>query len=215
MAKTSRNEPCPCGSGKKYKACHGTTDKSRSGLASSRILAIVVGIVILGGGAIAVNHFRTADLEGGAAYVYDAENDRYWDPTHSHWHDGRPPTEQGGIAPAAGTVTPQPWAYDAEKDQYYHPEHGHWHEGLPPTQQAAPPPLLPEIQGGTNVRQISAEEASRRLAAGEAQEIASEDVGLGPAAWEYDVDSDRHWNPTTKTWDQGMPPLEAFTSDDN
>jgi hypothetical protein len=31
-----------------------------------------------------------------------------------------------------------------------------------------------------------------------------------PQAWDYDAENDRHWNPKTRTWDQGMPPLEAF-----
>ena len=34
-------------------------------------------------------------------------------------------------------------------------------------------------------------------------------------AWEYDASNDRHWNPTTRTWEAGMPPIEAFMSDDN
>jgi len=29
MAKVSRNDPCPCGSGKKYKKCCGTKERSR------------------------------------------------------------------------------------------------------------------------------------------------------------------------------------------
>jgi hypothetical protein len=30
MPKVGRNDPCPCGSGKKYKACHGRLDRSSS-----------------------------------------------------------------------------------------------------------------------------------------------------------------------------------------
>jgi hypothetical protein len=39
MAKIGRNDPCPCGSGKKFKKCHGTGAKATtdSGKKSSRI----------------------------------------------------------------------------------------------------------------------------------------------------------------------------------
>jgi hypothetical protein len=49
---TSRNEPCPCGSGKKYKHCHLNTDSSneiqwRLGPLAVAIAAVVAGIVLL------------------------------------------------------------------------------------------------------------------------------------------------------------------------
>lgn len=157
MQKVSRNASCPCGSGKKYKACCGTGDKSRSGVASSRILAIVVGLAVIGGAAIALNQFRYADQEP-QPYVYDAENDRYWDPSpgHNHWHDGRPPAN-------AGLVPTPP---DADLPS------------LPPVEPAAAPA---PVEGD-------------------------------PEPWAYDADNDRHWDPNTRTWATGMPPLEAFTS---
>ena len=44
MAKPGRNEPCPCGSGKKYKNCHESkTTSSRT----SQILMVVVGAAVL------------------------------------------------------------------------------------------------------------------------------------------------------------------------
>ncbi len=44
MAKPGRNEPCPCGSGKKYKNCHESkTTNSRT----SQILMVVVGAAVL------------------------------------------------------------------------------------------------------------------------------------------------------------------------
>jgi len=44
MAKTGRNEPCPCGSGKKYKNCH---ESKTSSSRTSRILMVVVGAALL------------------------------------------------------------------------------------------------------------------------------------------------------------------------
>src|SRR5688572_17109873 len=40
MAKTGRNDLCPCGSGKKYKKCHELQE--RAGVAKGRVLMIVV-----------------------------------------------------------------------------------------------------------------------------------------------------------------------------
>lgn len=34
MAKIGRNDPCPCGSGKKYKRCHGNTASAEMGIGS-------------------------------------------------------------------------------------------------------------------------------------------------------------------------------------
>jgi hypothetical protein len=174
MSKVLRNEACPCGSGKKYKSCCGGGEKSRTGVASGRILAVIVGVVVIGGLAIAVNQFRQTDLsEAGAAnatpepWEYNAVNNQHWDPTpgHEHWHNGPPPNRTGGnLVPS---TTPAAGGFPA----------------LPPANPAATVPTPTPV-----------------AAAGD------------PGAWDYDAESDRHWNPNTRVWDQGMPPLEAFTS---
>jgi len=134
--KVSRNEICPCGSGKKFKACCGTGEKTRAGLMGGRILAVIVGVAVFGGVAIAINQFRGADLSF-EPYAYDAKNDRYYDPVHGHMHQGRPPQGTGqGTQPAASLNPAQPWEYDASKNQHYNPDHGHWHAGPPPNDQA-------------------------------------------------------------------------------
>ena len=49
MAKPGRNEPCPCGSGKKYKNCHESkTASSRT----SQILMVVVGAAVVPGASV-------------------------------------------------------------------------------------------------------------------------------------------------------------------
>ena len=77
MAKTGRNDLCPCGSGKKYKKCHETLE--RGGTARSRLLMIVVGATVLAAIAAGVAQF-TGDrgASGGG---------RTWDPAHGHYHD--------------------------------------------------------------------------------------------------------------------------------
>jgi hypothetical protein len=73
MSKTGRNELCPCGSGKKFKRCHGlTSDSARSG----RFLMIAVGIGVL-----------AAVVAGVAAFTTDRSTVRVWDPAHGHYHD--------------------------------------------------------------------------------------------------------------------------------
>lgn len=75
MAKRGRNDPCSCGSGKKFKRCHGTTTQSAR---SSRFLVIAVGAALLAAVAAGVASFST-DRSASAA--------RVWDPAHGHYHD--------------------------------------------------------------------------------------------------------------------------------
>ncbi len=198
--KVSRNQACPCGSGEKFKICCGKGEKTRSGVAGGRVLSVIVGVAVLAGVVLAINQFRTTDLSL-QPYAYDAENDRYFDPVHGHMHQGRPPqgTAQGGQATPTTGSTPLPWEYDAAKNQHYNPGHGHWHAGPPPSQAGSPAAapglgVLPTLPPAGPV----------------AVEIPGDD---SPAAWDYDAQNDRHWNPNTLTWDPGMPPLETFASD--
>jgi preprotein translocase subunit SecA len=75
MAKPGRNEPCPCGSGKKFKNCHeGKTAQNRS----SKVLMIVVGAAMLAAVAAGVASFTGERTRSGV---------RVWDPVHGHYHD--------------------------------------------------------------------------------------------------------------------------------
>jgi hypothetical protein len=199
--KVSRNQACPCGSGEKFKACCGKGEKTRSGVAGARILTVIVGVAVISGVAIAINEFRTNDLTL-QPYTYDAKNDRYFDPVHGHMHQGRPPqgAAQGGQAAPVTGATPLDWEYDAAKNQHYDPGHGHWHAGPPPPSQAGSPVAVP---GPGAVPTLPPAEPAAAAALGDD----------APLAWDYDADNDRHWNPNTLTWDPGMPPIEALTSD--
>jgi len=75
MAKVGRNDPCPCGSGKKYKLCH---ESKTTTTRSSRVLMVVVGAAVLAAIAAGVASF-TADRS--------AVGVRVWDPVHGHFHD--------------------------------------------------------------------------------------------------------------------------------
>jgi hypothetical protein len=73
MAKTRRNDLCECGSGKKYKKCHGTQAQSTT---QSRLLMLTVGAAILAAIAAGIVSFR-----GSSSSV------RVWDPAHGHYHN--------------------------------------------------------------------------------------------------------------------------------
>jgi len=167
MSSVARNAACPCDSGKKFKNCCGTTEKQSSPL-WGKMLAGVIGLVVLGGVATAVIKL-TESNDGPEPWEYNAATNQHWNPLpeHQHWHDGPPPVDKlaAGAADPIGTPSAQP------------------------------------IQGGTPLPTLPPVEPAAAPAEGE------------PAAWQYDAEQDRHWNPETKSWGQGMPPLEAFTSD--
>ena len=75
MAKPGRNEPCPCGSGKKYKNCH---ESKTSSARTSRILMVVVGAAVLAAlaaGVLSVTGERSRSTV------------RVWSAEHGHYHD--------------------------------------------------------------------------------------------------------------------------------
>ena len=128
MRKPGRNELCHCGSGKKYKRCCGRKERTRDSRVARIgfwvILVLAVGVVV-----IAFDNFREG-FSSPVALKYDVLNDRHWDPSHGHWHQGPPPDfKPGQLDPA---TTPEPWQYDPEADRHWNPNHGHWHNGFPP-----------------------------------------------------------------------------------
>jgi hypothetical protein len=73
MAKTGRNEPCPCGSGKKYKNCH---ESKTSSARTSLVLMVLVGAAVI-----------AAIAAGVASFTGERSAVRIWDPAHGHYHD--------------------------------------------------------------------------------------------------------------------------------
>ncbi len=77
-------------------------------------------------------------------YEYNPATNKYWDPSHGHWHDGQPPSPESqqavnAVPPVVDTETHKPYEYDAVKNQYWDPNHKHWHNGKPPNQTLIPP----------------------------------------------------------------------------
>ncbi|HLS27473.1 MAG TPA: SEC-C metal-binding domain-containing protein [Opitutales bacterium] len=126
----NRNALCPCGSGRAYKNCcakkrQSTPDKPDS--VQNQLKRIAYGLLLLVLIIAAVVLARTRPWEAKPEpFEFDAQQNRYWDPDHGHWHEGTPPSN------ARSAVPPQPWEYDAANDQHWDPNHGHWHQGRPP-----------------------------------------------------------------------------------
>jgi hypothetical protein len=74
MPKTGRNDPCPCGSGKKFKRCHGVEG---AGSGASRLMLLAVAGAML-----------AALIVGIASFTGDrSTTGRVWSAEHGHWHD--------------------------------------------------------------------------------------------------------------------------------
>ena len=116
-----RNEPCPCGSGKKYKVC--CADKRTS----SQWLALASVVIFAGLAAwVVAGAFRPA-----AEPDPPAPPGKVWSEAHRHWHDapGNP-----GSGPPLGPAPPgKEWSY----------EHGHWHDAAVPGLGRPPGPAPP------------------------------------------------------------------------
>lgn len=140
MARPSRNDPCPCGSGLKYKRCHEGKDVEKP--ASSSLLLMAVLALLIAGGAVAV-------VIGVARGGSDAGSSRrrVWSPEHGHWHEEASPARSRGGVPfdprsalpngprPAPPGTPPP-------GKVWSPEHGHWHDIVRTTGTAnSPPPI--------------------------------------------------------------------------
>ena len=76
--KTGRNEPCPCGSGKKYKNC--CLLKQDNAMSVSQKLLIVLFVLVMLIGLISVfGAFRPHESSGPG-------QGKVWSEEHQHWH---------------------------------------------------------------------------------------------------------------------------------
>ncbi|MEE2778301.1 MAG: SEC-C metal-binding domain-containing protein [Acidobacteriota bacterium] len=76
--KVGRNDPCPCGSGKKYKACCGGVEQR--GLTTRQWLVITA--VALVAGLLAISYIRSA----GSGENPTCPPGQSWSQSHGHCH---------------------------------------------------------------------------------------------------------------------------------
>ncbi len=74
QAKTGRNEPCPCGSGRKYKQC--CLGKAARMSPAQKILAWLIGAILLAG-LIGILMTLTGP---------QSASNMVWSEEHGHWH---------------------------------------------------------------------------------------------------------------------------------
>lgn len=112
-----RNDPCPCGSGRKYKNCCEGKARVFGRKVPSAAIWIVLAIAVLGVGAYAMLRSDRSEPtassvvppgERPAPYTYDSLRNQHFDPVHGHWHDGRPPVSAGASASGPAAAAPAP-----------------------------------------------------------------------------------------------------------
>lgn len=81
MQKLGRNEPCHCGSGKKYKNCHQKEDSQKASSKKSTLMYGLIGLFVIIT-AFAIYITMTKDDAPGKA-----PEGKVWSPEHGHWHD--------------------------------------------------------------------------------------------------------------------------------
>ncbi len=142
-ARVSRNDPCPCGSGRKYKKCHEGKDAEKPGRTGMLTMALL-GLLVVGGATAVVISFAR---DGGSAARTGGRPGQVWSPEHGHWHDASAPASAPLGAAAIGEQKPPPPG-TPPPGKVWSPEHGHWHDTprpLPPglVVTAAPAPPQP------------------------------------------------------------------------
>lgn len=117
--KISRNDPCPCGSGKKYKQCCAIEESVEAAGSFFRIAMIGMGLALL---------FVTVAV-GRELFSSEPVQKRVWSSDHGHWHNvtGDP---HGGGEGSDEAVEPGTYADGQEVDgRVWSEAHGHFHGG--------------------------------------------------------------------------------------
>lgn len=84
MKKLGRNEPCHCGSGKKYKNCHLKSEDNTKGKNKVFILlALLILFAIMG---VLIANMNDKNYSGAPG---PAPEGKVWSAEHGHWHDAR------------------------------------------------------------------------------------------------------------------------------
>ena len=176
MKRVGRNDPCPCGSGLRYKKCHMSQDAKK--MSSSTLVGLVIGAVavaaLIGVAMSARNGSRPAarSVASSPATPMTAAPGRavpaplsstpqpgpappgkVWSAEHGHWHDvpgsTTPATATTGttVTSSATPSAPVPQPPGpVPAGKIWSPEHGHWHD-LPPATPATGTPATGTSSG--------------------------------------------------------------------
>ena len=82
--KIGRNDPCYCGSGKKYKHCHEQQAKANTSRKKAVMLGLIIGILVV---IASIIMFTSTEPAGTSAPPGPAPPGKVWSEEHGHWHD--------------------------------------------------------------------------------------------------------------------------------
>lgn len=136
MKKQGRNDPCHCGSGKKFKVCHGEVT---SNFNQQWVIAGIIGGIFLlfffmdsgsstttiTNSAIPTSVIPQARTGLAAPPLGEAPPGKVWSPEHGHWHNIS--DNSAFEVPGAASNIPQP-SGEAPPGKVWSSEHGHWHD---------------------------------------------------------------------------------------
>jgi len=79
MKKAGRNEPCPCGSGKKYKNCHMKSEGQKEGNSKTFMIGVIIALFVI---AAAIGLYFDSKNDGRG----QAPPGKVWSEEHGHYH---------------------------------------------------------------------------------------------------------------------------------
>jgi hypothetical protein len=169
-----RRDPCPCGSGKKYKNCCGKQGAKSNSRKWTGLKSGVLAIVIMGGGIAAYMILFKPTTTPPEPFTTEAPlknvqplqpqppgpapEGKVWSAEHAHWHDKPGTVTSSGsgtnpisISPTAPPITgdgftPQPPGPPPE-GKVWSAEHGHWHDEPGSASEPTPQPPGPAPEG--------------------------------------------------------------------
>ena len=83
MRKIGRNEPCHCGSGKKYKNCHQQMDDQKGAKNKNFLIGSLIALFIL---IFAIGLYLNIKSSGNDG-PGEAPAGKVWSPEHGHYHN--------------------------------------------------------------------------------------------------------------------------------
>ena len=86
MAKIGRNDPCHCGSGKKYKHCHLKEDGEKESNNKGILIGAIIIIFVIISAFVIYNKTQSSNDPVNPP-PGQAPEGKVWSEEHGHWHD--------------------------------------------------------------------------------------------------------------------------------
>ena len=86
MAKVKRNDPCPCGSGKKYKNCHEKEDIKAANTNKTYLIGAILVIFVIIAAFVLYSDMNTSSNSNSSNAPGPAPEGKVWSEEHGHFH---------------------------------------------------------------------------------------------------------------------------------